>query len=43
MKFEVRSLDVSTGGGLGVSCGDDGRLLIWETSTGDIRVSERRP
>lgn len=39
----MRNLDVSTGGALGVSCGDDGRLLIWETATGDIRVSHRGP
>lgn len=33
----IQCVDVSPGGGLGVSCGDDGTLLVWETSTGVIR------
>ncbi|PFX33723.1 Proteasomal ATPase-associated factor 1 [Stylophora pistillata] len=33
----VRCIDISPGGGLGVSSGDDSTLLVWETSTGVVR------
>lgn len=33
----VRCIDVSPGGGLAVSSGDDGTLLIWDTSNGVLR------
>ena len=36
--FQVRCIDISPGGGLGVSSGDDSTLLVWETSTGVVRV-----
>ena len=29
---------MSPGGALGVSAGDDGSLLVWETGSGSIRV-----
>ena len=31
-------MDVSPGGGLAVSSGDDGTLLMWDTSNGLLRV-----
>lgn len=37
----VLDLDV-TNEGLGVSCSYDGSLLIWLTSTGQVRVSQTR-
>ncbi|XP_020621989.1 proteasomal ATPase-associated factor 1-like [Orbicella faveolata] len=36
-KKSIRCIDVSPGGGLGVSSGDDGTLLIWDTSNGVVR------
>ena len=36
--FQVRCTDLSPGGGLGVSSGDDGTLLVWDTSNGVLRV-----
>ena len=36
--FQVRCTDISPGGGLGVSSGDDGTLLVWDTSNGVLRV-----
>nr|XP_054752877.1 proteasomal ATPase-associated factor 1-like [Lytechinus pictus] len=33
----IHSLDISSGGALGVSASSDGRLRIWETSTGIVR------
>eukprot|EP00794_Sanderia_malayensis_P000033 gene33-624_t len=33
----VRCVDISSGGALGISCGDDGQLNIWDTSNGQIR------
>ncbi|XP_015756068.1 PREDICTED: proteasomal ATPase-associated factor 1-like [Acropora digitifera] len=33
----VRCIDVSPGGGLAVSSGDDGTLLLWDTSNGVLR------
>ena len=35
---QVHCLDV-TAGGLGVSSDSEGQLKVWETQTGDIRVS----
>ncbi|KAL9969515.1 hypothetical protein ACROYT_G021737 [Oculina patagonica] len=36
-KKSIRCIDVSPGGGLGVSSGDDGTLLVWDTSNGVVR------
>jgi len=38
-KKSVRCIDISPGGALGVSSGDDGTLLIWDTSSGVLRHS----
>ncbi len=38
--FKVRCLDISSGGALGISCGDDGNLNIWNSSDGNLRVSK---
>ena len=39
-KLQVGCVDVSTGG-LAVSCDTDGKLKVWTTDTGEIRVSSR--
>ncbi|KAJ7391367.1 Proteasomal ATPase-associated factor 1 [Desmophyllum pertusum] len=36
-KKSIRCIDISPGGGLGVSGGDDGTLLVWDTSNGVLR------
>ncbi|XP_073245276.1 proteasomal ATPase-associated factor 1-like [Porites lutea] len=38
-KKSVRCIDVSPGGGVGVSSGDDGTLLVWDSSNGVLRRS----
>ena len=36
--FQIQCIDISPGGGLGVSSGADGTLLVWDTSNGVLRV-----
>ncbi|XP_077870143.1 proteasomal ATPase-associated factor 1-like [Saccoglossus kowalevskii] len=36
-KKQITSMDISSGGALGVSAAMDGQLLIWQTSDGSIR------
>jgi hypothetical protein len=36
--FQIHCLDV-TAGGLGVSSDSEGKQKVWETQTGDVRVS----
>jgi len=35
----IECLDISPGGGLGVSCAADGKLLVWQTTDGVLRRS----
>ena len=37
--FQIRCLDISPGGALGVSAGTEGDLLLWNTNNGTVRVS----
>lgn len=36
--LQITCLDISSGGGLGVSTSTDGTMKIWQAANGEIRV-----
>lgn len=38
--LQITCLDISSGGGLGVSTSTDGTMKIWQAANGEIRVRE---
>jgi len=38
MVFQITAMDISAGGGLGISASIDGSLHLWDTNTGSVRV-----